>query len=78
MQKQSQKNIPTIIFGDSIIFKSNTLEKRREVFDFLSQEKYFEALNLVNSIIQENIEFISENTEEIIEEKINKRKDFEK
>ena len=78
MQKLSQKNIPVIVFGDSIIFKSNTIEKRKEVFELLSQEKYFEALNLVNSIIKENIEFIFENTEEIIEEKSNKRKDLDK
>ena len=78
MQKLNSKNIPNILFGDAIIFESKTAEKRKEIFEYLSQEKYFEALNLVNSIIKENIEFISENTQEIIEEKANKRKDFDK
>ena len=78
MQKLNSKNIPNILFGDEIKFESKTAEKRKEIFEYLSQEKYFEALNLVNSIIKENIEFISENTQEIIEEKANKRKDFDK
>ena len=78
MQKINQKNIPIILYGDEIIFKSETNEKRKEVFELLSQDKYFEALNVVNIIIKTNIEYILENTEEIIEEKGNKRKDLDK
>jgi hypothetical protein len=75
LQKDNQKNIPIIIFGDKIVFESVTDEKRKEVFELLSQEKYYEALTLVNSIIKMNIEYILENTQEIIEEKNIKRKE---
>ena len=78
MQKDNLKNIPIILFGDKIEFESETSEKRKEVFEYLSQEKYFEALDLVNSIIKINIEYILENTQEIIEEKNIKRKDVDK
>ena len=78
MQKINQKKIPIILYGDEIIFKTETIEKRKEVFELLSQDKYFEALNVVNTIIKTNIEYILENTEEIIEEKGNKRKDLDK
>ena len=78
MQNTNNKNIPIILFGDKIKFESKTAEKRKEVFEFLSKEKYFEALNLINGIIKENIEYILENTQEIIEEKTNKKKDIEK
>ena len=78
MQKQNQKNIPSIIFGDVITYESEAIEKRKEVYEYLSKEKYIEALNLINTIIKTNIEYILENTQEIIEEKINKRKDAEK
>ena len=78
MQKQNQKNIPSITFGDVIAYESEAIEKRKEVYEYLSKEKYIEALNLINTIIKTNIEYILENTQEIIEEKINKRKDAEK
>ena len=77
MQNNNQ-NIPIILFGDTIEFESKTAEKRKEVFEYLSQEKYFEALDLINIIIKENIEFILENTQEIKEEKITKKKDMDK
>ena len=74
----NQKNIPSILFGDEIIFESDSIEKRKEVFEYLTQEKYIEALNLVNSLIKANIEYIIENTQEVIEEKNNKRKEMDK
>ena len=75
MKKDKQNNVVNILFGDKIVFESVTAEKRKVVFEYLSKGKYSEALDLVNSIIKMNIEYISENTQEIVEKVINKKKE---
>ena len=73
MQINAKKDL--ISFGDKITYSPVTSEKRDNVLEFLSQLKYIEAITFAKQMIKSNIEFIMENTQEIKQEKNNKRKD---
>ena len=73
MQINAKKDL--ISFGDKITYSPVTSEKRDNVLECLSQLKYIEAITFAKQMIKSNIEFIMENTQEIKQEKNNKRKD---
>ena len=77
MKKQSIKK-DIILFGDKITFQPVTSKQRDEILEYLSRNKYMEAMNLAKQMIKLNIEYIKENTQEIIKEKPNKRKESTK
>ena len=76
MKKQSIKK-DIILFGDKITFQPVTSKQRDEILEYLSRNKYMEAMNLAKQMIKLNIEYIKENTQEIIKEK-NLQKSFKK
>ena len=77
MKKLSIKK-DVILFGDKITFESVTTDQREEILEYLSRNKYIDAMNLAKQMIKSNIEFLKENTQEIPKEKTNKRKDTSK
>ena len=77
MKKLSIKK-DIILFGDKITFQPVTSKQRDEILEYLSRNKYMEAMNLAKQMIKLNIEYIKENTQEIIKEKPNKRKESTK
>ena len=76
MKTNIKKDI--ISFGDEITYSPVTSEKRDDILDLIMQRRYVEAINSVKQMIKTNIEFIMENTQEIKEEKNNKRKEYNK
>ena len=72
-KKNKKKDI--ILFGDKIQYESVTSVEREEILESLSKHNYIESMNLVKKMIKFNIEYIMENTQEIKEEKTNKKKD---
>ena len=76
MKTNIKKDI--ISFGDEITYSPVTSEKRDDILDLIIQRRYVEAINSVKQMIKTNIEFIMENTQEIKEEKNNKRKEYNK
>ena len=77
MKKLSIKK-DIILFGDKITFHPVTSKQRDEILECLSRNKYMEAMNLAKQMIKLNIEYLKENTQEIIKEKPNKRKESTK
>ena len=75
-KKNKKKDI--ILFGDKIQYESVTSVEREEILESLSKHNYIESMNLVKKMIKFNIEYIMENTQEIKEEKTNKKKDINK
>ena len=75
-KKNKKKDI--ILFGDKIQYESVTSVEREEILETLSKHNYIESMNLVKKMIKFNIEYIMENTQEIKEEKTNKKKDINK
>ena len=75
-KKNKKKDI--ILFGDKIQYESVTSIEREEIIENLSKHNYIESMNLVKKMIKFNIEYIMENTQEIKEEKTNKKKDINK
>ena len=73
MKTNIKKDI--ISFGDEITYSPVTSEKRDDILDLIMQHRYVEAINSVKQMIKTNIEFIMENTQEIKEEKNNKRQE---
>ena len=76
MKSNPKKDV--ILFGDKISFEPVTSSQREEVFDLIGKNKYLEALISVKKMIKINIDFITENTQEIKKEKNNKKKELTK
>ena len=76
MKSNPKKDV--ILFGDKISFEPVTSIQREEVFDLIGKNKYLEALISVKKMIKINIDFITENTQEIKKEKNNKKKELTK